>query len=78
MSPGEIEQTRLLANAIDRASTACFTIGFATPVAGYIFNIGNLSELLPGWRLAMGVIAWLIAAFTLHYVARLTIKEIDK
>ena len=33
MKPSMIEQTKLLANALDRASTACFTVGIATPVA---------------------------------------------
>lgn len=28
------EQKKLLANALDRASTPCFTVGIATPVAG--------------------------------------------
>ena len=28
------EQTKLLANALDRASTACFTVGIVTPLAG--------------------------------------------
>lgn len=78
MTVSEIEQTKLLANALDRASTACFTIGFATPVASYIFNIGNLAVNLPGWRLVLGVIAWMVAAFALHYMARLTLKELDR
>lgn len=78
MSPAEIEQTKLFANALDRASTACFTIGFATPVASYIFNIGNLAVNLPGWRLVMGVLAWIITAFALHYMAREALKELDR
>jgi hypothetical protein len=27
LNSAEIEQTKLLANALDRASTACFTVG---------------------------------------------------
>jgi hypothetical protein len=32
------ERLKLLANAFDRASTACFTIGVVTPVAGLIYG----------------------------------------
>jgi hypothetical protein len=40
------ERTKLLANAPDRASTACFTVGIATPVAGYLYNVGSFRTLL--------------------------------
>lgn len=30
------ERTKLLANALDRASTACFTVGILTPTAGFL------------------------------------------
>jgi hypothetical protein len=30
------ERTKLLANALDRASTSCFTVGIATPLAGWL------------------------------------------
>lgn len=43
------ERTKLLANALDRASTACFTVEIATPLAGYIYNISNLRENLSVW-----------------------------
>lgn len=45
MSLIDNEQTKLLANALDRASTACFTVGIATPIAGLVYNIGNFATL---------------------------------
>ncbi|MBP2557760.1 hypothetical protein J2857_000511 [Neorhizobium galegae] len=42
MTPAEIEQTKLLANAFDRASTACITVGVVTPVAAMLYGIGNV------------------------------------
>ena len=64
------ERTKLLANALDRASTACFTVGIATPLAGYIYNISNLRETLPVWVLLFAALGWCSACFALHYLAR--------
>jgi hypothetical protein len=33
------ERTKLLAAAVDRASTAFLTVGIATPVAGRLYNV---------------------------------------
>lgn len=49
------EQETLLANALDRASTACFTVGIATPVAGHLYNIGNFGMAIEGERLMIGI-----------------------
>jgi hypothetical protein len=78
LTPGQIEQTKLLANALDRASTACFTIGIATPVAGFIYNVANFGANLDWWRLAAGLLGWLFAALALHYLARRTLKGLDR
>ncbi|MBT0777930.1 MULTISPECIES: hypothetical protein [Paracoccus] len=67
------ERTKLLANALDRASTACFTVGIATPVAGYIYNISNLRESLPAWIMLGGGIGWISACVALHLMARRTL-----
>ena len=64
------ERTKLLANALDRASTACFTVGIATPVAGYIYNISSLRESLPVWTMITGGIGWISACVLLHLLAR--------
>ncbi|WP_199523195.1 hypothetical protein [Pararhodobacter sp. CCB-MM2] len=66
------ERTKLLANALDRASTACFTVGIATPVAGYIYNISGLRGSLPGSTMIVGGFSWLVAFVLLHSLARRT------
>lgn len=48
MTPAETEKTKLIANALDRASTACFTVGIATPLAGYVYDVS-------GFRSSIGV-----------------------
>jgi hypothetical protein len=66
----ENEQTKLLANAIDRASTACFTIGIATPLAGFVYNVSGFRSAIAASELAFGVLGWLAAAALLHLGAR--------
>ncbi|ATN35543.1 hypothetical protein ACO34A_17200 [Rhizobium sp. ACO-34A] len=68
------EQKKLLANALDRASTACFTVGIATPVAGYLYNIGNFGTAISGGRLMVGIALWLFSAIALHLMARRVLK----
>ena len=68
------EQKKLLANALDRASTACFTVGIATPVAGYLHNIGNFGMAIEGERLMIGIARWLFSAIALHLMARRVLK----
>jgi len=70
----ENERTKLLANALDRASTACFTVGIATPIAGLLYNVGNFGAGLPGWRIVIYVVCWLLLAIFLHYLARRVLK----
>jgi hypothetical protein len=64
------ERTKLLAGNVDRASTACFTIGVLTPIAGFAYNINALQNSLPVLVLVIGVICWLLAAILLHLAAR--------
>jgi hypothetical protein len=64
------ERTKLLANALDRASTACFTVGIATPAAGYLYNVANFRAAAPILVLAVGVTGWFLSAIALHLIAR--------
>ncbi|MFE1602543.1 hypothetical protein [Methylobacterium sp. ID0610] len=64
------ERVRLLANNLDRASTSCFTVGVATPVAGWLYNVSGLQGSLSLWVLGLGIAGWLSAAVVLHYLAR--------
>ena len=78
MTPAQIEQTKLLANAMDRASTACFTVGIATPIAGYVYNVAGFGTSIDPWRFLAGLASWIVGAIALHYVARQVLKGLDK
>jgi len=68
------ERTKLLANALDRASTACFTVGIATPVAGYVYGLVDFNNaLLQRWPIAMFA-GWLAVSVALHLIARRVLK----
>jgi hypothetical protein len=69
------EKTKLLANALDRASTACFTVGIATPLAGMLYNIGNFGAF-PVARMVIYILAWLLTSVFLHYFARQTLGRL--
>jgi len=70
----QAEQIKLLANAIDRTSTACFTIGIATPLAGFVYNVSGFRSTIGAIELGSGLIGWLAAALLLHAAARLTLN----
>jgi hypothetical protein len=78
MSPAEIEKTKLIANALDRASTACFTVGIATPLAGLLYNFGNFGLYVSVPRMAFGLGGWLIAAVALDIMARHVLNGIGR
>jgi hypothetical protein len=78
MTLAEIERIKLVAAALDRASTACFTVGIATPLAGFIYNFADFGTAIAWWRLSLGICAWLAGAFTLHYQARRILGELDE
>lgn len=78
MTPAEIETAKLIANAIDRASTVCFTVGIATPLAGYIYNFSGFRGSIGFAELISGVAGWLIVAIGLHYLARRVLKRIQQ
>jgi hypothetical protein len=67
----ENERTKLLANALDRASTACVTVGLLAPIAALLYGAtGTAIE-----PVAFGLIcsSWIFAAAALHLVARLVL-----
>jgi multisubunit Na+/H+ antiporter MnhG subunit len=68
------EQIKLLAITLNTAATSCFTVGIATPVAGYIYNFGNMQTTVSLWSLGLGVAGWLLAAILLHFLARRALK----
>jgi hypothetical protein len=61
------ERTKLLANALDRASTACLTVGVFTPAAAVVYHLtGNLGGTLTFF---VGTFVWLFSAVLLHIEA---------
>ena len=78
MTPAEIEKTKLVANALDRASTACFTVGVVTPIAGFVYNIGGIRSSISLEYLGLGLCGWIVAAFALHLAARRILSGLDR
>jgi hypothetical protein len=64
------ERTKLLAGALDRASTSIFTVGIVTPSVSWWFDLqGVRATLGPGGLLAFVAVSFLAAA-ALHLLAR--------
>lgn len=76
MNPLWNERTRLLAAALDRASTACFTVGLATPLAGWVYDVGALRSGLPVGKLLVGLLGWFLAAVALHIAAQMILGRV--
>ena len=53
------ERTKLLANALNTACTSCFTVGIATPIAGYIYDVGAFRTHIGLGTLFLAGIGWL-------------------
>lgn len=64
------ERTKLLANALDRATTVCLTVGIATPFAGFLYNFGDFGAAPSPAALGVGMGGWLLGATLLHLMAR--------
>ena len=74
----ETEQIKFLANALDRASTAIFSLGILTPMASYYFDINNMQVRLGPWGLIAYVVVSLMACAALHLGGRRVLGAIDK
>lgn len=64
------ERTKLLANVLDRASTACFTVGVAAPLAARVGSAGGIRQTAEPLALTTGAFGWLLACLLLHIGAR--------
>jgi len=62
------ERTKLLANALDRASTACIVAGLIAPASAISAHASGTSDLSLGS--SVGIVIWLSAALLLHLLAR--------
>lgn len=70
------EQAKLLATALNTAATSCFTVGIATPIAGYLYNVSNLQGTLSLPVLVLGVVGWLSASVSLNLIARQILRRL--
>ncbi|MFS8039046.1 hypothetical protein ACI7BZ_19165 [Xanthobacter sp. AM11] len=70
MSLIQNERTKLTANALDRASTACLTVGALGPAAASLYGLGGAATAPGGVLIAVGSLFWLAAAGVLHFMAR--------
>lgn len=72
MSLIENERTKLLANALDRTSTACVTVGLLAPIAAVLY--GATATALQPLTFAIGGPIWILVALSLHLGARLVLR----
>lgn len=75
LDAAEVEQTKLLANAFDRTSTACITVGIVTPIAAVIYGIGGTTIQFGGLVVSYFT-GWLTIAMALHYMARRILRKL--
>jgi hypothetical protein len=64
------ERTKLLANALDRASTACVAVGILAPLSGLPYGTGMSREAVPLIYLLIGSICWFAGAVASHVMVR--------
>jgi hypothetical protein len=64
------EQIKLLANALNTACTSCITVGIATPIAGYLYDVSGFRSHISVSTLLLGGIGRLAGAAALHLLAR--------
>lgn len=66
------ERLKLLANALDRLSTACFSVGGITPFAALV--LGNESFGLTGVQYGVATLCWILFGFGPHLLAQEAIR----
>jgi hypothetical protein len=66
------ERTKPIANALDRASTSCVTVGVAAPLAGYVYGLNHFAVWyhFSVWYWAGAGLAWIAGATIPHLAAR--------
>lgn len=65
----DVERTKLLANSLDRVSTACLTVGVFAPLAAAYFSPPAALEVSTSALIA-SVCVWFLSALGLHLAAR--------
>ena len=77
MNEVEREQTKLFANALDRASTACLAVGVLTPLSAVFFAMPGYSTT-PIWIIEFGVGAWVLCTLALHSMAMRALRGLQE
>jgi hypothetical protein len=67
------ERVKLLANALDRASTAVLTVGALTPIAAALFRTLPEASI---WELYALFSLWIVAGYILHLRAQATLGRL--
>jgi hypothetical protein len=68
------ERIKLMANALDRVSTVCLTVGFAAPIGNWM--CGGMQVSLP--HLLAGGYVWICVAAGLNNAARRTLGMLEE
>jgi hypothetical protein len=68
------ERTKLLANALDRASTACLTVGVFAPIAAALYSVNNYVSV---GIFLIGAVVWIFSALVLHISARHILRKLQ-
>lgn len=71
------ERIKLLANNIDRASSAILTLGVASPIVGIIFQINGFGQNVAAWQLGLAVLGFLGTAAGIHFAARSVLRDLE-
>ncbi|PWE56751.1 hypothetical protein DEM27_10335 [Metarhizobium album] len=69
------ERTKLLANALDRASTACLTVGVFAPIAAALYSATSSISATPVF--IVGAVCWIFTAVVLHISARHILRRLQ-
>jgi hypothetical protein len=69
MDPILNERIKLGATLLNTMAGSCFTVGVATPFAGYLYNVSGFRTVVGSPELTLGVVGFLLAAASLHYAA---------
>ncbi|MBB4007759.1 hypothetical protein [Allorhizobium taibaishanense] len=69
------ERTKFVANAFDRASTSCLTVGVFAPIAAALYTPATaVAHVLP---FILSAICWLFAAAVLHLSGRRILRRLQ-
>jgi hypothetical protein len=75
MSLIDNERTKLFANALDRASTACLTVGVFAPIAAAIYT--STGTVPATATFVIGAVCWIFASVVLHLSARYVLRRLQ-